>query len=449
MSWIKTKISNVWRLVKMGWVRFKVVVIGFFIGGVVLAAILIPPASTQSHVYLARWEWFDDSLLGESYWRAPFGDNVGTLDLRTLPNMEKAGGIPEGYGIFVYEEQKTIFNSVYFGTDLNVTLTSAQKKNLEGLFGITEIKSDTPVDFMWDILTEYSDPTGQTAPKPLRSTREKTVQLMLGGFSLIREEPFTGEHIDRTVAVFQEDYRRNRAKGVSLQVLQRWTGHTMKDIHGKMDDVTARSILPPQYINDGWQKPQTTISDNFNRADEELNVGSWVEVNGDWEVLTNEVGITADINRGTARHTTALSTDDMRTKLTYATNGVVGNAGVLVRLSSDVFASMSNYRVLLNAPAALELQFYKTISGTVTSLDTNRNADESAPDDFEIRTSGSSMKSFFNSGAEHDFTDTSLTGELNAGMQIRRDDDRVDDFEAEDLAVVTTDTAQTQVIGTY
>lgn len=61
---------------------------------------------TGPHIYLGQWEWFTEET-GVSYWRCPGGDCIGLLDLRPLPAQAKAGGTPEGYGIFVYDYAKS------------------------------------------------------------------------------------------------------------------------------------------------------------------------------------------------------------------------------------------------------------------------------------------------------------------------------------------------------
>jgi hypothetical protein len=79
------------------------------------------------------------------------------------------------------------------------------------------------------------------------------------------------------------------------------------------------------------------------------------------------------------------------------------------------------------------LIFNKIVNGTPTVLDTNKSVTRSLPDTIEIECSGSTMVSRFNGATQHNFTDTSLTGNLQCGIATRRAADVVDDFSAEDL----------------
>jgi hypothetical protein len=220
--------------------------------------------------YLAHFEGKTD-VLGDVYWRAPFGDAVGILDLRTIPQQESETAI--GYGVFAYKERKNISDSIFLGNSIDVLENKTELETIYGIFQAITVK-----EFLWEILTVKSDPTGQTAPKPLRQNKNGDVNLFLAG-ERIKTEKTNSAHTDRAVSVFREDYKINKALH-PLDTLQRWTGATMLKYYGRMNDELSRNLLPSEYSNDGWRTPQTTINDNFNRADDATGLGT--SSDGDW-----------------------------------------------------------------------------------------------------------------------------------------------------------------------
>lgn len=158
------------------------------IGGIVAVNLISPQPIVRtitSHYYLAQWEWATSD--GISYWRAPGGDSVGAIDLRTIPQMGKPI-IAEGYGIFVYSSLKTIPGGVYLGTDLNTPLKIKDKDDLKLVTGISDMTSITTLDFIWDMLNKYSDPEGLTGAKPLLQDIDGNKNLYLGGVKIKSEK---------------------------------------------------------------------------------------------------------------------------------------------------------------------------------------------------------------------------------------------------------------------
>jgi hypothetical protein len=79
----------------------------------------------ERHYYLAHWEWNTDDP-NRPYWHAPRQDIVlGMIDLRNIPQMSKAGGTPQGYGFFAYDQQiDPEPGMIYLGGSLNIPLPS-------------------------------------------------------------------------------------------------------------------------------------------------------------------------------------------------------------------------------------------------------------------------------------------------------------------------------------
>lgn len=326
----------------------------------------------EKHYYIAPWEWITDTQEGISYWQAPGGDAVGSLDIRSRPQMGKAGGTPQGYGIFAYKKKKSIPGSIYLGKYLNRSFTSSEKASLSKLLK-KEIDSNTPKNLIWDLFTKHSDPTGETGPKPLRGMLRNQVRLVMGG-QLIKSEPFNNEHRDRTIAVFQADYRKNVKKGIPLDVLRKWTGDTMRKMYGRMGNDLIASILPKEYRKNGWKIPATRILDDFNRSDESLDARSWVEVSGSLSVLTNEVGPAATGADGAtyARHTVSLSSDAHYSQIDFTNEGSdnLNYAAPAVRITTDSSdATVDLYYGFLRGGGAASELLRKRVDGVNTTLD--------------------------------------------------------------------------------
>ena len=418
-------------------------------GGVTLNFYAVPVASAQAqerHLYLAHWEWFCESA-DNCYWRAPGGDALGALDLRAIPGMSKPGGTPEGYGLFTYDRQVSIPGSMYLGDSLDVALSPPQKAQIRTALNIRGfIQSDTVKDILWDILTVHSDPKGQTGPKPLLGKQGETVKLYLGGFSLIKEELFDEEHRQRTIAVFQEDYKRNKADGVSLETLQRWTGQTMKDLYGKMDDETAEKILPQEHKADKWKEPHTTIIDNFNRADADAlgtssEGWSWTEVLNDIDIVSNKASqqsIAAAGNDARAEFDLS-SADHYAQAMGTIVNTTTSQIDTTVRYAAAA-NTFYTYRVELTGGTPNH-DLSKKVVGTFTSLATDDVTDGLVAGVAQLiytEINGSILTGKLAGVQIIQVTDTAITGNLRTGISgLAGGTGRVlwDDFQAGDLAV--------------
>ena len=389
------------------------------------------------HYYLAQWEWYGEGNTG--YWGAPSRgarqpDAIGVLDLRTLPQMGKSGGISEGYGIFAYRAEKNIPGSIYVGSDLDGNLKLTEQKALQDILKLRKLPTGTWRDVLWDIFTTYSDPTGKTAPKPLAGKLDGTVKLYLNGFGMIKEEEFNNQHRQRSIAVFQDDYKRKRRDGVSLKVLHRWTGETMQELYGRMDAGLAKEILPNPYKEDGWKKPETTITDNFNRADSSDLGANWTESQGDFQILTNVLDIVSlTTSWAVAKHNTALSSANhyVQANVNRETSGNQVGPGMVGR-----FADTSNYYYCKVDISGIDDQrIYKIVTGTRTSLG-EASDDWNNGSVMKLEIDGSSLKMYEGATLRVSVTDTAITGNTTAGVVTNDATATIDwdNFEAADLA---------------
>lgn len=385
----------------------------------------------MAHYYKAQWEWFCEPS-GQCYWRAPGGNNTGVVDLRSNTQAGKIGGTPEGFAVFSYAEPQEIKDAEYLGTD-----------------------STAVAEMVWTKLTTEADPTGETAPKPLVGRKGKEVELYIGGEKL-KSEPFTQEHKQRTIDVFQSDYRKN-ADIYPKGLLQKWVGAKMEEIYGEKSDEKANLLVPAEHRKGKlWEEPATTIGDTFTDTDG-VNLEShtatgtgggfsWSKVTGgqNLEIQSNKLqkdaGGNGDVDY---RADSDLSTDDMYAKATVGTTSTDFDCAVEVRYSSS---ARTHYQSEWGNGFR---RISKFVAGAHTIL-TSDGSGNSVGDVLECRVDGSTIRAYRN-GVQvlTDQTDTSITGHLRSGLNIWHEQTTFDDFEASDLGgAAATPTLMLMGLGT-
>ena len=377
-------------------------------------------------VYLAEWEWNDK----EEQWQSPGGTAIGSLDLRSLPQMA-AKGTGTGYGVFVYDTPQVIPGSLDLGNDLDKPLNGGEKATLKSALKLPGMPtSATPRELLWDMLGKYADPTGVNGPKPLMPTLDNRLDLHLGGFSLIRSEPFdiaTHPNRDKVVSVLQGNYRKVRVDGGRYK--------EYLDVLEKKFGVSYGTFIPADLPDEGTLPHQTTVSDNFNRADESLDAGAWVETAVNWSVVSNQAQMQVDNAAGIARYTTALSSDNMTSDVDAISDSpaLEGCIGSTTRMSTDASPNHDGYWGCID-PDVDNIGLFKIVDGTRTSIGSFPAFIDSLPDTHRLSANGSTIENIVNGSTLQSVTDTAITGNLYAGIGARRSFDTLDNFTASDIA---------------
>ncbi|KKL77780.1 hypothetical protein LCGC14_2031490 [marine sediment metagenome] len=265
-------------------------------------------------LYLAPVSWFsgkdlDNPNYEPPHWGSPKdaqGFPYPWKDLRSNTQKGLRGPGTDGYGLMVLPQQVPNYG-YYLGDNLNAVLTDVRKDEIRRALKLGERIVATNVrEFIVEMFTRQGDPTGIDRVKPVRGARRKKTQIAIGK-DVIWESPLDNILRDNAIAIFRADYRRNRAlvaQGLmSLDAIRRWTGSMRRRL-----GIRAEELLPPEYSSDGELAPRSTVSDNFNRGDESLDVGNWDEVAQDWLVVSNEASCAA--SGASARYKTELSSDD-------------------------------------------------------------------------------------------------------------------------------------------
>ncbi len=237
---------------------------------------------------LAPWAWDSE----ETKWRAPVRNKLlGLVDLRSLP-QQAARVTASGFGFFAYSEPVSIPGAIELGSSLDDALTTTKKREVErairreGDWDVS-LGANTIRELLAQFLTSGADPTGQRFARPLLSE-----EIHLGGIvwrGKVATSPIWQANV---LSVYQEDFQRLRQESDDVEHHRRVLGALdlkLRSYGLRASDISSELEPLP---------PSTTITESFNTGDS-TTLGpdlSWTEINGDWEIVSNQVradGITA------------------------------------------------------------------------------------------------------------------------------------------------------------
>jgi len=347
--------------------------------------------------------------------------------MRSLAQMAVPGGVA-GWGFFTYDRPMGSTGMHCFG-DTDIELTGAQVNTVAVVLGLglDTIPIDSLTGVLQDLYVNKGDPTGKARWKPLRMGKQG-FELHIGDRTLLTQPlDITSKGFENTLAVRWEDYRQHKIAGTPLERLRKWNGRDMQTFYGRMGDDLMQFLVPPEHQADGWQKPATTITDNFNRANGELGA-NWTDDEGDADVVSNQYNPTT--SQVVSRYSgTSLSSDDHYTQIKVATY-VSNVSGPIQRKTAS--GTLTYYAAVVIATT--DLRSYKRIGGTITNLQTDSFTFVNG-DIIKGEVNDSTLKKFQNGGQiGTNLTDTSITGNLQCGIVANRGDTFLDDFECADLA---------------
>jgi hypothetical protein len=373
-----------------------------------------------THVYLARWVWNTT----ETKWEAPLRTQcTGAIDFRSNTQCGTAGGTG-GWGFFSYPTTVTISGSTYLGVDF-ASINNTRKTAINNNLGVTLTINESLDRVINKLLTANGVADGSTKWRPLKIGKDRKVNISFAGLQLgIGSVQDDEAGFLASMEVRKSDYARMRSSGVPLSELRKWNGK-------------LGLIVPPEFVNDGSDPPETIISDDFNRANQALDTGGiWTEViPTNWTVTSNQVTVgTANIG-ALARHNTALSSDNHKASVDATAFGTNGTIGAAIRCSTDASPNQDFYVGIYSGGASNNHSIRKVVNATATELGTPSTVTVSLPDTTETEASGSTLTIRHNGTFVQSLTDTSITGNLRCGLYLRRVGDTLDNFTASDLPV--------------
>lgn len=385
--------------------------------------------------YLGPWVWHSDR-----YWSPPAG-TVGLVDLRNLADQALAGQFGDRpYGFFaVNQALGSEYDLLGQGDLREIAVVSAQQDAWESLLGYRP-QGATLVDLLFDQLTAGSDPAGGSVP-PLMPTTKGVLSLYLGGHSLVKSERYQHgrhPHMGKVQDVLRRNFRRIHAANQehSRRVLDYWLDKY------RCDKGDWQRFVPEDLRGEipGPLPHQTTITDDFNRADQS-GLGSssegwsWTATIGGYNIVSNEAeNVAMTGNLAFARAESDLSSEDHYAQVDVTT--VAQNRqGVAARFSD----SADTAYMFVERQVVPDFAIFKRVTGTDTLLNDSASG---ATEPFTIKgeCDGSGLTLYVDDVSEVTITDTDITGNVRAGLHHGGTSvgGTVDNFEAADLAAVAS-----------
>lgn len=170
----------------------------------------------------------------------------------------------------------------------------------------------------------------------------------------------------------------------------------------------------------------TTFTDDFNRANTSDLGAGWVEVSGDWSIVSNELSPGAAGGTIILRAAGAMDSSDHSAQATIAATTAVSH-GVWCRGNLTI----SNGYLWRNDGTSWDL--FSVIGGSFTNIGTYTAA--AAPGDVaKVQAVGSTIKGFVNGVERVSVTDTGVTTGTSVGIRSESSGSiRFDDFTAADV----------------
>jgi len=383
--------------------------------------------------------------------------------------MSRAGGTPEGWGLFSYDRGMGSTGMHCIGSNLDAPLTSVQVNTLAIILGKTAdtFKARDARGFVKEITITGADPTGTLFWKPVRMSAKSGFSISLGGYGEIVSEPFSLAHpsFQPTLDVRLADYRRLAADGVAQAVLERWTGFDMLRFEGRISNDLLSKYVPLEY-RDGTlgthtvRDPQTIIGDDFTEAGNTAlashvptGANAWTG-SPEWTQLAGSITVIAatDVAQQSNGTTTSevranqdLSSDDNYAQYVSNYSGIAESENA-VFTRKDSTATRTWYGFQGDDGSNL-YKLRKVVGGTFSTVATAVTFDGSSGDTIRIETDGSNISGKVNGSTKMSGTDATITANLRTGGRLRGNTgNEMDDWEASDLAAPPAGTATQQII---
>lgn len=399
------------------------------------------PGFGVGRYYYGLQQFIWDTSEGEGFWRLP-SSVVGAVDLRPVPAQAIAGGIPQGFA-FVASMQPIdvlISRSLHFGDE---NATGAMQDAWQSELGYRP-QGAKVLDLLWDMLTAGADPTGDAACKPLIPGVDGFFSLFVGGHSLVKQERFQASSPAgmKSLDLLRREYRQLRQQSrdgrhrdtrgrVSPQ-------HYLKvlDFWQQKYGLPHTAFIPGDLPDEGAMPHETTITDNFNRADNaDLSVSapfSWTDVTGSLQLAGNKIFHSSTNSRSRAESDLSSSDHYGQVDVVTAASSTRGTLAI-ARFASGAHTCYQS-RILGDGT----LQIGKVVAGVLTLLGVGTTQSLSLPDTIKMQCSGSTLDAYFNGASVESITDSSISGNTRCGIGLfgntTAPNTSCDNFEAADLA---------------
>lgn len=340
---------------------------------------------------------------------------------------------------FCYTDSRLMDESgvTYLGNDPTRSLPTGERQGWRKTLGLSSTPERSELrHVLYETLTTQADPNDSILCPPLMPESDGVLRFGLFGFEkrITPAEPEWSGVRD----VLRRIYRQTREEVLG--------GLATPNLHRKMLTVWLEKFRLPveeylQFIPIGLpdEKPifrETTISDNFNRADQ-TGLGSssegwsWSLPLGNWNIVSNTAELQDVTTVSLARADSDLSSTDHYGQADVVVCPSPEQGGPAARFS----ASAATCYIAMIAMDADTLNIQKFEAGTPTQLD-GVAITPSVPEAYRVQCNGSNIKAFQAGTERLSITDTSITTGTRCGMYGHWAATKVqlDNFSASDLA---------------
>lgn len=367
-------------------------------------------------------------------WTNP-ADVTGVLDLRTHAQRATAV-IPQGDCLFVTANATNLgANYTNLGTDQDAVLSGQQKASWESRFGFpSAMEANTLRQAIWETCTTQADPTGEDRIPPFLPTVGRVYELWVAN-QLVIDRPFSAGMVEwvNSLARLRRRYRAVRQQCIDghlpelfyRKLLGFWVRKYRRHYREFQDnDLPDESDLPPE----------TTLTDDFNRADStNINTSApftWAQVVGTCRIISNTL-----CRNTLAPHVRAesdLSGDDHYSEAVFSALSGYGEAFARYDSAAD------NAYGLRFMSTGTTLRALSMSAGVASDLGTGTTETIGLPDTIKLEVDGGSLRCYFNGALTETVSDSTYTGQTRCGLGFSNSADglvAIDECTFADLAV--------------
>lgn len=341
------------------------------------------------------------------------------------PVVDLRGVRTDGLSLFAWQQGEPIPSEYrVIAAGPHDVMTEANARILsDGLKLKKQLPSATVAEAIWRLLTDYADPTGEDAPKPLMPKQNGEVEIFMLG-QRVAFKAFHGappEEFKAAMDMMRRDWKR----------LKEWCKDSADPTVANryLATLAKKTTLPHDVISgsrlkeDEPMEPHTSIADNFDGADSgTLGIQlTWTSDGSDWDNASNLARyVRGDDLAHFVEADSNLSTDDHYAQIQMVT-AVLGSCGPVAR---SAIAGPSGYFGWMDE--AGNLAIWKVVSGALTDLDTTIGATGGLTQYLGLHVDGSTIRLYLQSVLVETATDTDITGNVRTGMYAQASSGNVD-----------------------
>ena len=357
---------------------------------------------------------FGPYILDGLSWRWPTGA-VAALDLRSPDDCGPSTGSEVNIALFLFRGTVPAgYREVATGFRRS-QVSLADRQWLQSFFGY--LPTDGSVGrIAWERLTVRSEPDG-SGPLPIvPEVRSREWRLIVGGESIRSTFRRSSPAYDRLRAlqrrVYRGLYQQEQRGDIPTNHHRRWLDYQVaKYALG----ARYREFIPNDVPDDPPLPHATEVSDDFNRADESLSAGNWTEINGDFEIVSNQVECTGTSgDKVTARFDTDLSGTDQFSQCTADQDVNADEPGAMVRKDSS--ATQTYYVAQQKILSTFDVSTGVKVVAAVETDIVGAFIGTALPTVVRCEVDGSTITIFSNGVELGSNTDSAIPGNLRCGL---------------------------------